>query len=52
MIGELASYPQGLLEALKDIFSTMKEVKKAYFLLMVKNNVNKSSLLILDSIQY
>jgi|AKZA01.1.fsa_nt_gi SseB protein. len=48
MIGEPASYPEGLLEALKDIFSTMKKVKKAYFLLMVKNNVNKSYLLILD----
>lgn len=48
MIGEPANYPMGLLNALIDMFDNMKEVKKAYFLLMVKNNVNKSYVLILD----
>lgn len=48
MIGEPKEYPEILMEKLNDILLSMEQVKQAYFLLMIKNKVHKSYLLILD----
>lgn len=47
MIGEPKEYPRDLTDALKNHLKTVKEVKKAYLMLMVKDN-EQSFLIVVD----
>ncbi len=49
MIGEPASYPDGILDALKQLFARSENVKRAFFLQMVKGSDDISYLLIIDA---